>query len=105
MKRDLWILAVSYFLWGIGEGIFICFHPVYLQQLGADPVTIGVIMGASGAAMAVAQIPTGYLADRFGRRPFIWGSWILASLAIWVMALADSLPLFIVGFLAYSFSA
>ncbi len=105
MKRDLWILAVCYFLWGIGEGIFIYFHPVYLQQLGADPVAIGAIMGASGVAMAVAQIPTGFLADRFGRRPFIWGAWILASLAIWVMALADSLPVFIVGYLAYSFSA
>ncbi len=105
MKRDLWIMAVSYTLWGIGEGIFIYFHPVYLQQLGAGPVAIGMILGASGVAMAAAQIPTGFLADRFGRRPFIWGAWILASLAIWVMALADNLPLFIFGFLAYSFSA
>jgi MFS family permease len=74
MNQDLILMAVSYLFWGIGEGMFLYFQPVYLQQLGADPVKIGLILGAVGVAMTVAQIPAGYQADRFGRRRFIWAS-------------------------------
>ena len=35
MTRDLILVALSRFPWGLGEGIF--FQPIYLRQLGADP--------------------------------------------------------------------
>jgi MFS family permease len=105
MNRNLTVMAVSYFLWGIGEGMFLYFQPVYLQQLGADPVKIGVILGAMGVAITIAQAPAGYLADRFGRRPFIWASWLAAAAAIWIMALAPSLEIFTLGLLIYGFTA
>ncbi len=64
MSRDLILLGFSLMTWGIGEGMFFIFQPLYLQQLGASPVTIGVIFGAAGIAMTVAHIPAGHLADR-----------------------------------------
>ena len=41
MTKDLILVAVSLFTWGLGEGIFIYFQPLYLQKLGASPVAIG----------------------------------------------------------------
>ena len=105
MSRDLILLGISLMTWGVGEGMFFIFQPLYLQQLGANPVTIGTILGAAGIAMAVAHIPAGHLADRIGRKPLLVAAWFTAMLATWVMALAPSLPLFVFGMMIYNLTA
>ncbi len=101
MNRNLLLVAISLFAWGVGEGLFIYFQPLYLQQLGADPLLTGVVFSAMGLAMAASQIPAGYLSDRIGPRYLMWGSWCLGAISAWVMALANSLPVFIVGLILY----
>jgi len=101
MNRDLLLVAASIFTWGLGEGLFLYFQPIYLTELGADPITIGIIFSGMGIAMAVAQIPAGLLSDKIGSRPIMWFSWLLGTAAGWTMALAPSLPMFIVGLLVY----
>jgi MFS family permease len=100
----LWI-AIALFTWGIGEGMFFMFQPIYLSELGADPITIGYILGAAGFAMMIAHIPAGYLADRLGRRPLLITAWFIGITATWIMALSPSLPFFVVGLLIYGFTA
>lgn len=102
MPRDLLLVFISLFFWGVGEGMFIYFQPLYLQQWGANPLTIGAILGSVGVAMSIAQIPAGYLSDRIGTRPVMWASWILGAISCGIMAAARSLPVFIVGLLLYS---
>ena len=105
MSRDLILLSISLMTWGVGEGMFFIFQPLYLQQLGADPVAIGLILAAAGIMMTVAHIPAGHLADRIGRKPLLLVSWITGMLATFVMALAPSLPFFVVGLLLYNLTA
>jgi len=105
MNRDLLLIILSLLTWGIGEGMFLAFEPLYLEELGADPVRIGAILGALGLAMAVAQAPAGYLADRFGRKPIMVSAWFLGIASTGVMALAVSLPLFVVGLMIYGLTA
>ncbi len=101
MTRDLKILSISMLLWGIGEWMFYIFQPLYIQQLGADPIMIGSILGVNGLVMSISQIPSGYLADRIGRRPLMWFSWISGLAATWIMALAPSLGTFVIGLMLY----
>ena len=101
MTRDLKIISASMLFWGIGEGMFFIFQPLYIQQLGADPILIGVILGFNGLVMSISQIPAGYLADRIGRRPLMWFSWLSGLLAAWIMALAPSLGGFVAGLMLY----
>ena len=101
MTPSLVLVGFSLFAWGIGEGMFLYFVPLYLEQLGADPITIGSVFGAFGFAMMVAHIPAGYLSDRIGRRPMIWAAWVIGLVATWAMGLAPSLSLFIVGYVLY----
>lgn len=101
MNQDLILTAISLFAWGIGEGMFVFFQPIYLEQLGADPVRIGAVLGGYGAATTLALIPAGYLADRFGRRQLMWAAWILGVIATVIMALAASLPVFVSGLLVF----
>ena len=105
MNSSLIWLALALFTWGIGEGMFYLFQPIYLSQLGANPVTIGYILGAAGIAMMLAHIPAGYLADRLGRRPLLITAWLIGIAATWTMALAPSLPLFVFGLLLYGLTA
>lgn len=105
MARDLVLVAISLFTWGLGEGAFLSFQPLYLQQLGADPLRIGAILGGYGLAATLAHIPAGYIADRLGRRPVLWAAWIIGAITTWIMALATSLPVFVAGMLLYSMTS
>lgn len=102
MGRDLLLIAMALFTWGIGEGMFFYFQPIYLNKMGADPIQIGAILGAYGVANAVVHVPAGYLADTIGRRPLLWMAWIMGLLASWWMALANNLTWFVAGMLIYA---
>lgn len=105
MSRDLLLVALALFAWGMGEGTYFLFQPLYLGELGASPVSIGTILGAVGIAMTLAHIPAGYLADRMGRRILMWSAWILGVTAGATMALARSLPVFAAGAILYGVTA
>lgn len=101
MNRDLILVAISLFAWGFGESAFFAFQPLYLEQLGADPIQIGSILGAFGVSTTLAHIPAGYLADRFGRRPILWAAWGIGVISTWMMALAYNLTSFTIAMLLY----
>ena len=105
MYRDLLILALALFTWGIGESVFFFFQPLYLEQMGASHMSIGTIMGFFGIALTVAHLPAGYLADRIGRRPLLRAAWAVGMLTAWIMALAQSLPVFVTGLLLYGLTS
>ena len=105
MNPSLRWLGAALFTWGIGESMFLIFQPIYLQQLGADPIQIGVILGVFGAMMTIAHIPAGHLSDRIGRRPMLIAGWIIGIVATLLMALASSLPLFVIGVFLYGLTA
>ncbi|HET6845428.1 MAG TPA: MFS transporter, partial [Anaerolineales bacterium] len=105
MNRSLLWLGGALFLWGIGESMFLQFQSVYLQDLGASPIVIGIILGAFGAAMTLTHIPAGHLADGMGRRPMLIAAWGIGVLATGLMALARSLPAFVGGLLLYGMTA
>ena len=98
IHRDLAIVAISAFIWGLGEGLFIYFLPLALQSWNTDAVQIGAVLSLIGGTMAVVQVPAGYFSDRFGPRPVIFAGLILAIAAAIVMAAARSLPFLSPGY-------
>jgi MFS family permease len=101
MNRSLLLIFGALFTWGLGEGMFLFFQPIYLNQWGASPIAIGTIIGISGLATILAQVPAGYYADRFGSRPIIIGIWATGMVSTWIMALANTLPVYVIGFVIY----
>ena len=101
MNPSLILVGISLLTWGMGEGMFLYFVPLYLEQLGAAPILIGTVYGAFGFAMLLTHIPAGYLSDRLGRRPLLRAAWIMGLVATCVMALGPSLEIFIAGFVLY----
>ena len=104
-NRDLILVGLALFTWGLGESMFLNFQPIYLEQMGASPILIGIVLGSMGLAMALPQIPAGYLSDRVGARPLMIVSWAIGMVATLIMGLAKSLPLFIVGIILYGLTS
>jgi MFS family permease len=104
MSRDLRLVGISLLIWGLGEATWYFFEPLYLQQLGADPFQIGLIIGLSGLAFTLTHLPAGYIADRFGRRSILVAGWLTGIVSSVIMYLANSLAVFTVGIVFYSFT-
>jgi len=102
MKKDFILVTVSLIIWGVGEGAFVYFQPLYLQELGATPLVIGSILGGVGLAMTLFHIPAGFLSDRIGRRQLMWTAWGMGVITTGIMAAAKSLAVFSIGIILYS---
>ncbi|MBA3075009.1 MAG: MFS transporter [Anaerolineae bacterium] len=105
IPRNLAIIAVSIFFWGLGEGLFIFFLPLTLQRWDASTVLIGGILSMIGVVMTLVQVPSGYLSDRLGTRPLVLTGMLLGIAAALVMAFSTGLVLFAVGLLAYGMTS
>jgi len=104
VNRELRLLCTSFFIWGLGEGLFFYFQPLYLEELGASPLQIGGILGMAGVGLVITHIPAGMLADKFGRRTIMFIASCLGTIAAWIMFVAPSLTFFVAGLVFYYFT-
>lgn len=106
MNPNLIFIAFALLFWGIGEGLFFNFVPIYLDvgfSLGEGQ--IGIILGAFGFFMAITHMPAGRLADTFGRRPLLVGAWILGLVSTLLMGITESLTIYLIGVFGYALTA
>ncbi len=105
MSRDLKLITLALFLWGSGEGLFLYIEPLYMEQLGATPQQVGVVLGLAAFLTACSFIPGGLLADRFdAKKVMIWG-WAIGAIAALGMGLASTWQVFVPWILLYNISA
>jgi MFS family permease len=104
MTRDLKILNTSIFLWGIGEGLFWFFQPLYLEEMGANVLQIGGILGITSLITMLTHIPAGAISDRFGPKSMLATAWIMGAVSAWLMFSAPSLLIFTIGAAMYGLS-
>ena len=105
LSRDNRLMMLALFLWASGEGLFMYIQPIYVQQLGANPVQIGTVLSLAGLAMTAAFLPGGILSDRIPRKIILLGGWALGIVGVLTMASARDWRTFIPGIMLYSFSA
>ncbi len=64
----------------IADALVWVLFPVFLKDHGASLALIGWVTGAYAMAWGVAQLATGHLSDRIGRKPpIVLGFWLLAA--------------------------
>ena len=105
LSRDNRLMMLALFLWASGEGLFTYIQPIYVQQLGANPVEIGGVLALAGLAMTAAYLPGGILSDRIPRKIILLGGWLLGIVGALTMAAARDWRTFIPGIMLYSLSA
>ncbi len=72
---------------------------IYAETLpgGASLTLAGIAIGAYGLTQAALQIPFGWLSDRYGRKPVIYGGLVIFAAGSFVAAAAPNIYLVIVG--------
>lgn len=73
------------------------YYPLYVKALGGTASTIGLIGAVENAAVALVQIPGGYLTDKYGRRWLIVSMTFVAAFARLFYAYAPSWEWILVG--------
>ncbi|ABB75520.1 MFS transporter [Nitrosospira multiformis] len=92
-------LASIYGLRMLGMFIILPVFAFYAEHLpGGDNYTlVGIALGAYGLTQAILQVPFGWLSDRFGRKPVIYGGLLLFALGSFVAAAATDIYWVIAG--------
>jgi MFS family permease len=87
----VWMVTFIGLLNSAGFSVSLPFLSLYLYQQRDVPMTmVGLIILGSGLIAAAAQMLSGMLSDRIGRRPVILGSTALAAVLFIVLALLIS---------------
>jgi MFS family permease len=92
-------LAGIYGLRMLGLFIILPIFALYSKQMpgGESHLLIGIALGAYGLTQAILQIPAGWLSDRYGRKPIIYGGLLLFALGSFIAASADNIYWVIAG--------
>jgi len=83
LTRDIWLICLSNVIGAFGEGLYFWVFPLYIKQLHADPVQLGLVFSALYGASALTPLIGGVLADRFDRKKIMilsWIPWVFAPL-------------------------
>lgn len=81
--RDIWLICLSNIIGAFGEGLYFWVFPLYIRQLQAGYVQLGLVFSALYGASALVLLPGGLLADRFDRKKILilgWAPWAIAPL-------------------------
>ncbi len=92
VSREVLLLVGAGFLAGLPYGFSGLVLPIYLSRLGVDTGTIGLLYTLSSLVYTGLLIPSGLLADRFGRRLFVLLGTGLYALAFGLLAVSRELP-------------
>lgn len=92
VSREVLLLVGAGFLAGLPYGFSGLVLPIYLSRLGVDTGTIGLLYTLSSLVYTGLLIPSGLLADRFGRRLFVLLGTGLYALAFGLLAVGRELP-------------
>jgi MFS family permease len=83
LTRDIWMICLSCTIGAFGEGLYFWIFPLYIRQLQADYVQLGLVYSVLLGVSALVSIAGGLLADRCDRKKLLilgWAFWIFAPL-------------------------
>ncbi len=69
--RDIQYFIASGSVRSISMGFQIIIFPIYLSLIGANPVTIGLLIGITQLSGVTRSFIFGMLADKYGKKPFL----------------------------------
>ena len=98
-RRASFGLASIYGLRMLGLFIILPVFALYAEHLpgGNSHLLMGIALGAYGLTQAILQIPAGWLSDRHGRKPVIYGGLLMFALGSFIAASAGNIYWVIIG--------
>jgi MFS family permease len=95
-SRDARLFLLTTIVFGAALSLYWIDFNLYLESIGVDRSTIGLLMSVSQLAGVVVAFPASALSDRLGRRRVMAGGMILVAAALFAF-LPGQLPLIYLG--------
>lgn len=93
-------LYAMFFLWGLGTGAQQLARPLFAASFGVPIFLVSLIQASNSLAWLFSGPVTGYLTDRFGRRPLtIFGNGLRAVTMVGQFFCTDYLQFFVLEFI------
>jgi MFS transporter, DHA1 family, tetracycline resistance protein len=96
-QASLFVIFLTVFIDLIGFGLVTPILPVYIKNMGATNIEIGMITSAYALMNFIFTPLLGSYSDRFGRRPIILATISINVIAFLIFGLAESLPILILS--------
>lgn len=90
LPRDGRLLFWGSMAWEFGIGLYNLLITLFMEQLGASPSQIGLLVGTQGIARIAVTLPSGIIAERFDRRKVIFITTGLTVPAVLLIGLAQT---------------
>jgi MFS family permease len=97
--RDVWLICLSCMIGAFGEGLYFWVFPLYIRELQADYVQLGLVYSVLLGISALVGLAGGVLADRYDRKKLLllgWALWTFAPLiysfaAVWTQLIPGAI--------------
>lgn len=99
------LAALSFFLWGIGEGLWLYIQPLYPESLGANPEQVGLALAMLGIGRMVAILPFVWALSHFSPRYVMIPGYLSGVLGAIILALAPTWEWTTLGLWTYGLSS
>lgn len=96
-RRVLLSMCVLIFANQLGFGAMVPSIPLYAETFGVSATAIGMAIGVYGLARFVMAMPSGQIADKWGRRPALMIGGLLSAGGNFWSVFADAYPEFLVA--------
>ncbi len=90
-SRDVALLLGAMGLTSLPWGFTLVVLPIYLSDIGFSAQVIGAVTSVSSVANTIALIPFAVAADRYGRKPFVVGGFLMGTIAYLLFAFTRDL--------------
>lgn len=104
LRGNLLVLIISYMLFRVSGGLTSSYYPLYVRELGASPLVIGLISSLGSLVVGLMRIPGGYFADRFGRKRIIVVFTFVAAFSYLIFAAAPDWKYIVLGTIVLNMS-
>lgn len=102
-KKDMLIIFLSNFMFGIAMGLYKDFIPLYIKSIGGTEFSISIIT-ALPFLFYILAIPAGILCDIIDRKILLAFGWIVVLPAPLIWYFTNSWQLFLLGQFIFSFT-
>lgn len=92
-KKEFLIILIIQITEVLGFSLILPFLPFFAEDLGASPLTVGLILTSFSFFQFLSAPIMGRLSDHYGRRPMLIFSQISTLIGFLILAFANSLPL------------
>ena len=90
-------VCFSVFLFTIGQGATNPILPILVQNLGATTSMTGFVVGIFGAGRFLTNLPAGFFAQKFGKKPILIIGPAIASIGYYLTGYFDSTGLILIS--------